>query len=144
MDTQWLPINQVDGWIYGWIWWGLEEGSVRSEPLRMCYSTDSTLERGCNSWVIWGKSYSVSFSCNMKLIQNICKSMMSPKSQKRIFPTVKIMPTTVWADVTWERPKGSMSFSTARGQSLNHRKKLGKPGTVRVGAKESSGPDPSL
>lgn len=44
---------------------------------------DRTLERGCNSCVSWGKSYSICFFCKMKLTENTCKSMMSHKMKKR-------------------------------------------------------------
>lgn len=52
-------------------------------PKGMCGGKDRTLERECNSCVIWGKSYSIFFFCKMKLTENICKSMMSHKTKKR-------------------------------------------------------------
>lgn len=77
----------MDRWLGGWLWWGTgrfpEERSIRSEPPRMCGGKDRTSERGYNSCVIWGKSYSIFYFCNMKLTKNICKSMMSHKTKKR-------------------------------------------------------------
>lgn len=39
---------------------------------------------------------------------------MSHKTKKKEFGPVKIMPTTMWAEETWEKPKGSMPFSAIK------------------------------
>lgn len=114
-----------------WLWWGTgrfsEERSIRSEPPRMCGGKDRTLERGCNSCVIWGKSYSIFFFCKMKLTENICKSMMSQKTKKRSSVQKK---RSANHHVGWRnmgKAKGNHPFSTSGASVLTTERSWGSP-----------------
>ena len=101
----------------GWIWWGVGGGFQENVTPEVNFRESVWVRKEHlgksmhSSCVILGKSHYRGLFCNMKLMHNIGKSVMSHGTRTGVGASSH-KPRMVQADARWEKTRGTMPFST--------------------------------